>query len=71
MKTEFTRQIFEKSSRIKFNENPSSGSRVIPCGQTDVRTDRHDGAIVASRNFASAPKTIKVSVVAELYATLC
>ena len=29
------RLIFEKSSNIKFNGNPSSGSRVVPCGQTD------------------------------------
>jgi len=33
-------QIFEKSSNIKFHGNPSSGSRVVPCGQTD----RHDEA---------------------------
>ena len=31
----FSRQIFEKSSDIKFHENPSSGSRVVPCGRTD------------------------------------
>ena len=30
--------IFSKN--IKFHENPSSGSRVVPCG----RTDRHDDA---------------------------
>jgi hypothetical protein len=23
--------------QIKFHENPSSGSRVVPCGQTDGR----------------------------------
>ena len=33
------RQIFEKSSDIKFHENPFSGSRVVPCGQKDGRTD--------------------------------
>ena len=38
MKLEFSRQIFEKSSHIKFNESSSSGSRVVPRG----RTDRHD-----------------------------
>jgi hypothetical protein len=27
MKLEFSRQIFEKYSSIKFHENPSSGSR--------------------------------------------
>ena len=40
MKRDFARQFFEKYSNIQFNENPSSGSRVVPCG----RTDRHDEA---------------------------
>jgi len=39
MKLEFSGQIFEKYSNIIFNKNPSSGSRVIPCGRTDGRTD--------------------------------
>jgi len=38
MKLEFSQQIFEKYSSIKFHENTSSGSRVVPCG----RTDRHN-----------------------------
>jgi len=38
MKLEFSRQLFEKNSNIKIHENPSSGSRVVPCGQTDGRT---------------------------------
>jgi len=38
MKLEISRQFFEKYSNIKFHENPSSGSWVVPCG----RTDRHD-----------------------------
>jgi hypothetical protein len=37
---EFSRQIFEKSLNVKFHENPSSGSLVVPCGRTDGRTDR-------------------------------
>jgi len=41
MKLEFSRQIFEKSSNIKFHEKPSSGNRVIPYGRTD---NRHDEA---------------------------
>jgi len=40
MKPEFSEHIFEKYSHIKFHENPSSGSRVVPCG----RTDTHDEA---------------------------
>jgi len=39
MKMEFSGQIFETLSNIKFHENPSSGSRVVPYGQTDRRTD--------------------------------
>ena len=34
MKRGFSRKIFEKYSNSKFHENPSSGSRVVPCGQT-------------------------------------
>jgi len=39
MKLEFTQDIFEKYSNIKFHENPSSGSRVVPCGRTERQTD--------------------------------
>ena len=61
----------EKSSKIKFHENPSSGSRVAPCGQTDRRKDRQTDAqtdrqtdrqtdmtklIVALIDFGKAPK---------------
>ena len=41
-KTEHSRQIFEKYSNTKFHENPSSGSRVVPCGRTDGQIDRED-----------------------------
>jgi len=34
MKIEFFRQFFKKSSNFKFQENPSSGSRKVPCGRT-------------------------------------
>ena len=51
MKFEFSRQIFEKVSNVKFNQNPSSGSRVVPCGETDMTK-----LIVAFRNAANAPK---------------
>ena len=40
IKLQFSRQIFEKYSNDKFYENVFSGSRVVPCGQTD----RHDEA---------------------------
>jgi len=35
MKLDLSHQIFEKYSGIKFYKNPSSGSRVVPCRQTD------------------------------------
>jgi hypothetical protein len=40
MKHEFFFYFFDKSSNIELDENPSSGSRIIPCGQTDGQTQR-------------------------------
>jgi hypothetical protein len=40
MKLELSQQIFENYLNIKLHQNPSSKSRVAPCG----RTDRHDEA---------------------------
>jgi len=39
MKLEFSGDILEKSSNIKFNENPASNSRVVPCRRPDTHTD--------------------------------
>ena len=36
MELEFSGHDFEKSSKDKFNDTPSSGSHVVPCGQTDM-----------------------------------
>jgi hypothetical protein len=47
---EFSRHIFEKYSN-SILKNSSSGSRVFPCGQTDVKK-----LTVDSRNFSNAPK---------------
>jgi len=52
MKLEFSGQIFEKYANIEFHENLPGETRVVPCG----RTDGHDEAIIAFRNFANAPK---------------
>jgi len=56
MKLEFSRQILEKYSNVKFHENPSKGSRVVSCGRThtDRRTDMTK-LTVGFRNFANAP----------------
>ena len=40
MKLEFPWQIFEKYWNIKFHESSSLGSRAVPWGQTQGRTDR-------------------------------
>jgi len=51
MKFELSRQVFKKYSNINdFHENPSSGSRVVPCGRTDRQTDRQTFAF---RNFTN------------------
>jgi hypothetical protein len=55
MKLQFLRWIFEKISNVRFNQNPSSGSRVVSCGRTEGQTDMTK-LIVAFRNFANAPK---------------
>jgi hypothetical protein len=37
--------IFRKNNpRTKFHENPSSESQVVPCGRTDIPTEKHDEA---------------------------
>jgi phosphoribosylaminoimidazole-succinocarboxamide synthase len=51
MKLEDGQQIFEKYSNIKSHENPSSGSRVVPCRRTDMTK-----LTVIFRNFANGPK---------------
>jgi len=57
MKYEFSREFFEKYSNIKFHENRSSDSLIVPCGQTDGRTDMTK-LIDSFRNFAKAPKNV-------------
>ena len=54
MKLEFSRQIFTKYSDIKFHENPSCGSQVVPRRQMDGQTDMK--LVVVFDNFANAPK---------------
>jgi hypothetical protein len=52
---EFSSQVFEKYSNIKFYENPSIVSQVVPCGQIDRETDKTK-LTVTFGNFANAPK---------------
>ena len=65
MDLEISRKIFEKSSNIKFHENPSSGRRVVACGRTDGHRDRQTDVMkltVAFRNFANMPKRFNFCV---------
>ena len=48
MRLEFAAQSLYKYSNIKFHENPSSGSRTVLGGRTDMKL------IVAFHNFANA-----------------
>ena len=41
IKLEFSREIFEKWSNIKFRENPFIGSPGVACGQTNRHDDGH------------------------------
>jgi len=43
---------------IKFNESPSSGSRVFPLGRTNRRTEMTK-LIVAFRSFAKTPDKVE------------
>jgi len=44
MTFEYSRQVFDKFTSIKFHENPFSGSRGVPWGETDGRTVKHNEA---------------------------
>jgi hypothetical protein len=65
MKLESSRHSFEKCPNIKFHENPYSGSRAVPSGQTDGRADMRK-LIDAFRNFANARVKDKSSVETQL-----
>jgi len=62
---EFSLWSVEKYSDVTFKENPSIGSRVVPCerkeGRIDGRTDMTK-LIVAFRNSENAPK-MHISVI--------
>ena len=56
MKLEFSRQIFEKYSDIKFNENPPYTSCVVLCRWKDGRTEKTN-LIDAFSQFYEGTKT--------------
>jgi len=45
---EVPQQVFEKYSTIKFHQNPSVGSRVVPCGRTDRHTSPYHAILTTS-----------------------
>jgi hypothetical protein len=51
MKLEFSRQIFENYSNIKFHENPPMGAELF---HADGRTDRHDEANIRFSQFCES-----------------
>jgi hypothetical protein len=51
MKLNILDRVSKKYSNVKFHENPFSGSRVVPCGRTDMTT-----LVVAFRKFENVPK---------------
>ena len=57
---EFSKQDFKKPSNIKFHENLSSGSRVVPCGRKDGQVDMTK-PIFALCNFAKEPETLFIT----------
>ena len=60
MTLDFSQQIFEKFTNIKFHENSPIGSRAVPGGRTDRRmggkTDMMK-SLTAFPYFANAPKS--------------
>ena len=51
----FSSNRFSKHSDIRFHEDPSCGSRIVPYGRTERRIDVTK-LIVCFRNFANAPR---------------
>jgi len=68
----FSRQIFEKYSYIKFHENPFTGTEFLHAdGRTDKQmkyrqADRHDEANSLFRNFANAPRNSYIILIEDI-----
>jgi len=60
MKVEFSRQICSKNLNIEFNESISSGSKLFPCGRTDMQTDMTK-LVIAFRDLEPAPGKMEFS----------
>jgi hypothetical protein len=56
MELQHSQKILEEQSNIKFNKNPSNGSRVFPCGRTDGQRNREtemEKITAGFRNFGN------------------
>jgi hypothetical protein len=69
MKLEFSLQIFENFSNIKFHELPSSGGPAVPWGRTDGRAGGHDEA--NSRFFVILRMCLKNRTLQRLFSLHC
>jgi len=54
----FEDRFAQKYSNFIIHKNPSIGSRVVPCGQTERWTTRQTD-IAEFRNFSKPPKIIR------------
>ena len=66
MKLKLSPQIFEKYSDIKFHKNPSSGSRIGPCGPTNIRADGDTDMTKLPVAFLNFAKAVNKLVIPEL-----
>jgi hypothetical protein len=59
----FSGQCFKEYWNTKLHDNPSNGSRVVPCGQMNRRADRHDEANSRFFQFCKCPKKWSVRII--------
>jgi hypothetical protein len=58
--TNLLNRFFEKHSATKFYKNPSGGSRVVPCGQTDWQPERHNEIKFLFAILRTRPKSVPI-----------
>ena len=58
IKLDISRQIFRKILEFRFHTIPSSGSRVVPCGQVDGRKTDKTKIIILFRNSEFSTETL-------------
>jgi hypothetical protein len=63
VKSRIHNRFFSKSSNINFDENPSSGNRVCPCGQTDGWIHRQTDWLTDRRKDGQTADMTKLIIV--------